>query len=68
MKQVALVMDNYKVEKFKNELKANGFMDFDVFPFQARDTTTIMVNVEPGKMKDIERLGKRVELWFKRSN
>ncbi len=68
MKKVGIVLHNFKVEKFKNELKANGFWDFNVSAFNDRDTTTINVNVPNDKIKDIERLAKRVELWFKRSN
>lgn len=67
MKKVGIVVDNYKLKKFKSELTDKGYTDFTISKF-TKDTTSIMVQVEDDKVDDIARLCKRLELHFKRSN
>lgn len=67
MKKIGIVCDNYKIEKFKEELNKGGFTELEITPF--RDTTsTIVVMVGEIKVKEIKRICERVELHFKRSN
>lgn len=67
MKKAGIVVDNYKLEKFKRELTAKGYTDFTVSKF-TKDTSTIMVHVEDDQVDNITRLCKRLEYHFKRSN
>jgi len=67
MKTIGIVADNYKVERFKNELKKAGYDDFSLSPFTS-ESTTIKVKVSEDKMFDIKRICESVELHFKRSN
>lgn len=67
MKKVGVVADNYKLDKFKQELTAKGFTDFKITPF-VNNTSTITVNVPDDKLNEIRKLCQLVELHFKRSN
>ena len=71
MKEIGIVADNYKVNKFKKELEANGFKDYDIHPF-TNQTQTIKVHVADDDfreaVKKIKKLCMRVELHFKHSN
>ena len=67
MKKAGIVCDNYKVAKFKKELTAHGFTDFEVKPF-IKNSSTIQVNVSEDKLMDLKKLCQNVELHFKRSN
>jgi hypothetical protein len=67
MKKAGIVCDNYKVDKFKEELTAKGFTDFDVNGY-APGTTIIRVNVEDDQLVEVHKICKQVELFFKRSN
>lgn len=67
MKKVGIVVDNYKLEKFKSELTGKGYKDFTTSKF-TKDTTSIMVQVDEDKVMDIKKLCQRLELHFKRSN
>lgn len=67
MKKVGIVVDNYKLKKFKSELTDKGYKDFTTAKF-TKDTTSIMVEVEDDKVNDVKKLCQRLELHFKRSN
>lgn len=67
MKKIAIVADNYKVSKFKEQLKAKGFDDIKTTSFTPT-STTIMVNTEDDKIDDIRKICQLVEMHFKRSN
>lgn len=67
MKTAGIVADNYKVERFKKELLNAGFAIEKIVPF-TNDTSTIKVHFEGSQQKEIEKICKRVELHFKRSN
>lgn len=67
MKTAGIVVDNYKVEKFKSELIKNGFMDFTVVPYIG-DCSTIKVRCEEVQFNELKNICKTIELHFKRSN
>jgi hypothetical protein len=65
---VGIVADDYKLEKFKQELAANGFNDFTVHRF-TKNVSTIKVQLKD--IKDVRALGnicRLVELHFNHSN
>lgn len=66
MKKVGVVVDNYKLEVFKNELRARGWI-IKTSPF-TKDTTTIQVDVADEEVVEVYKLCKKLELHFKRSN
>lgn len=61
-----IVVDNYKLDKFKEELTKLGYK-FHTVPFIGKNTT-IKVEFEPAQIEQISQLCKRLELHFKRSN
>jgi hypothetical protein len=65
--KVGIVADNYKLEEFYKELKKKGFTNYETFPFN-EESTLIKVEVESSQQKEVEKICKRVELHFKRSN
>ena len=68
-KTAGIVCDAYKVNRFEKMLKKNNFTDYVI-----KNLTTdglnklIKVKILPGQEKDIEKICKEVELYFKRSN
>ncbi len=72
MKKIGIVVDQYKIDKFKEELNARGFEGaYKITPF-TKDTLTIIIEVENeefvGAQEEIRRLTKKIEYHFKRSN
>ena len=67
MKEIGIVADNYKVEKFRIELTNKGFVDFKVFPF-TKDSSTIKICILEEEINEIKKICQFVELYFKRSN
>jgi hypothetical protein len=67
MKKIGIVADNYKINKFKEELSEIGITELNVLPFSEL-TTLVTFNVPSEKIKDIEKLCKRLEIGFKNSN
>ena len=67
MKKAGIVADNYKLEKFKKELTAKGFTNFEISPF-TENTSTIQIVVSDDKLKEIQNICHLVEMHFKRSN
>lgn len=68
IRTVGIVTHDYKLEKFKQELTANGFNDFTVHSF-TKSASTIKVQLKD--IKDVRALGnicRLVELHFKYSN
>jgi hypothetical protein len=51
MKKVGVVVDNYKLEVFKNELRAKGWI-IKTSPF-TKDTTTIQVDVADEEVVEV---------------
>lgn len=62
-----IVVDDYKLDKFKERLTEDGFTDFEVVPF-TQNSSTIKVNHEFNLILDIKKLCTELELGFKRSN
>lgn len=72
MKKIGIAVDDYKLEKFKEELNARGLPDFEVCPGVTSDTRLIRVMCDDKDFDDttekIRRLAKKMEYHFKRSN
>lgn len=66
-KNIGIVADNFKVEKFKKELLKEGFSEISTAPFMS-DTTTITIKTTLDKVEQIYKICKRVELHFKHGN
>ena len=66
MKKVGITVDNYKLEKFKNELRGMGW-ELETFPL-TKDTTVITIHVEEKEVVEVYKLCKKLELHFKNSN
>lgn len=67
IKQVGIVADNFKLERFKKELIKNGFPDFTITPF-TKATSTITIMVHNDKVREVHKICVQVETHFKRSN
>jgi hypothetical protein len=71
MKTIGITCDNYKVDKFEQELTLKGYEDFEVFKL-TETTKVIKVTVESAQFhfhaEQIRRLCVRLEHHFKRSN
>jgi hypothetical protein len=65
-KTSGIVVDNYKLDKFKEELTKLSFV-YTVHPF-TQDTSTIKVVSEESRVPEIYQLCRRLEYHFKRSN
>lgn len=66
--KIGLVFDNYKLEKFKAELKKRGFTDFKVVPSVTPCTKAITVITTEDRQNDIKVMCHEIELWFKSRN
>lgn len=64
--KVGIVADNYKVDKFTEELTRAGYA-FETFPF-AGGTTLLKVRVAPQQVDNVRRLCQTIEIHFKQSN
>lgn len=68
LKTVGVVVDNYKLEKFKAELTKETFVKgIETKPFTA-DTTIIRAKVPPEKISEVHRICARLELGFKQQS
>lgn len=67
MKKAGIVVDNYKLKKYKETLTKKGFTDFITAPF-TKDTTTIQVTVPENQLQEIHKMCHLLELHFKRAN
>lgn len=67
-----ILADNYKLERFKKELTEKGFKDFEIVANTKgtlAGTSTIKVQAKDVlQLKEIEKICKRVEMHYKRSN
>lgn len=66
-KTAGIVCDNYKLDRFKDQLTKADFREFTIHPFVG-ETSTIKVVVNEHRIKELEKLVKRIELSFHRSN
>jgi nitrogen regulatory protein PII len=67
MKTIGIVADNYKLDKFKSELTAKGFTDFEVDDF-GKGYKVIRVKVQDSQINELQQLVQRVQLHFKQGN
>lgn len=66
-KTAGIAADNYKLDKFKQELTDAGFTFFSVSKL-TKNTSLIKVNVPEEKLKEVQNLCTKVEMHFKQSN
>lgn len=67
MKTAGIVVDDYKINKFKKELAANNFTVKSTHPF-TKGTTTIKVEFEESRKDELQKLCQRLEHFFKNKN
>lgn len=60
---IGIVCDNYKLIKFKRELKKKELTDFTVHPFK-ENTSTIKVTTDASNVGIIKTLCEKVEKHF----
>lgn len=66
-KKVGIVCDDYKLDKYKEELLHEGFDNFSISPF-THSTSSIQIITTENRIEDIYRICVKLELQFKRSN
>jgi len=66
MKKVAIVCDNYKLERFKKELDREGYK-YELFPF-VEETTSIKIECKDDQVSKVHAICIKIESHFKRSN
>ena len=64
MKKIGIVVDNYKLNKFKEELINQNLNDFKISPFIADKTSSIIVNVEDSKVDKVKKVCEKMEAYF----
>lgn len=68
LKIVGIVVDNYKVKRFKEALTAAGFMDITVSKFSSVPSLMRVLDVPAERIHDIHRICWKLETDFQRSN
>lgn len=66
-KKIGIVADNYKLDKFKEELTSKGFIEIEITPFTL-ETSLLTVNTEERNTGKIKTICDFVEAHFKRKN
>ncbi len=66
MKRIGVVVDNYKLEKFKEEFDKEKFK-YEIFPL-SKSVTTIKITIEDSKVNDVAKICKKLTLHFNNSN
>jgi len=67
MKKVGIVVDNYKIEKYKEKLQEAGFTELEIIPFTA-GTSTIKFDLLDVLVNLVKNICIELELGFKQSN
>jgi len=70
-KKMAIVCDDYKLNKFKKELKEAGFKNVTIQPNtkgKLTGTTTIQVKTDESNLQKVHAICINVEAYFKRQN
>ena len=62
--KIGIVADNYKLSKFKRELKEKGLDNFTIHPFKD-ETSTIKVTTDSINVGIIKTVCEKVEAYFK---
>lgn len=68
IKKVGIAADKYKLDKFKEELDANGFTDYEIVKGITKDTSTIMVKTPEDTVVELKELCERVQFYFANRN
>ena len=63
--KVGIIADNYKVDKFKSELKAIGIEDVTTKPF---DMASIIIKTKTNRASEIGDIVRKVDFHFKHAN
>lgn len=66
IKKMGIACDHYKVDYFKEQLKANGYNNFEVT--KGKDFTVITVHAPWHEADKVQKVCKECELYFKRRN
>ena len=61
---IGIVADNYKLNKFKKELKKKKLDKFTIHKF-TKDTSTIKVTTDSSNVGVIKKVCEKVEAYFK---
>jgi hypothetical protein len=64
IKRIGIVADDFKVEKFREELTKDGFADFDEKQLP-NGVTSFYLMVEEDRIPRVAEICRRVELHFK---
>jgi len=67
MKRVAIVVDNYKIEKFREKLTEANLVISEEVPFIEK-TTTLKVLCNKNQIPEIAKICQLLEIHFKQSN
>ena len=62
--KIGICSDNYKLEKFKEELIKNSYTEFDITSF-TEDTSIIKVEIQDSDIVKFKNICTLVELYFK---
>lgn len=69
--KTGIAADNYKLDKFKQELNARGYTDLTIIPLDlpnVKDISVIQVEVSIDKIDEIRRICELVETYFIQRN
>lgn len=67
MSKIGIVLDNYKLEKYEQELQANDFKTYTITPF-IKNCTTIQIETEMHRAHELQKLCQRLEFEFQHKN
>jgi uncharacterized FAD-dependent dehydrogenase len=63
-KKIGIVVDDYKLLKFKESLEKLGFVEYTVRKFTAT-TSSISITIPEGNVMDIKNMCEELERYFK---
>lgn len=72
-----IIVDDYKLERFKTELKLSGYTDYEIKRYFKEEkglssvlpnASLIKIKVPENKLFEIKNICRGVELFFKQSN
>jgi len=65
--RIGIVADNYKLDRFKQELSAKGFTEIQIYPF-TEGVSQMHVIADKKDFDQINKICQEVELFYKRGN
>ncbi len=66
-KTIGIAVDNYKLSKFKRELKKNGFKNFEIIELSATESL-IRIKISNSKYHKLKKLVQNLNLFFQSGN